>query len=50
MKEKHQQAIEEKDAAITLGMQLHHFRLIDLTREELHTMGVLAILDDEEEE
>ena len=28
----------------------NHFRLIDLTREELYTMGVLAILDDDEEE
>ena len=28
----------------------NHFRLIDLTREELYTMGVHAILDDEEEE
>ena len=27
----------------------NHFRLIDLTREELHAMGVPAILDDEEE-
>ena len=26
-----------------------HFRLIDLTREELYSMGVTAILDDEEE-
>ena len=28
----------------------NHFRLIDLTREELYTMGVPAILDDDEEE
>ena len=28
----------------------NHFRLIDLTREELYTMGVPAILDDNEEE
>ena len=28
----------------------NHFRLIDLTREELYAMGVPAILDDEEEE
>ena len=28
----------------------NHFRLIDSTREELYTMGVPAILDDEEEE
>ena len=28
----------------------NHFRLIDLTREELCTMGVPAILDDDEEE
>ena len=27
----------------------NHFRLIDLTREELHAMGVPGILDDEEE-
>ena len=27
----------------------NHFRLIDLTQEELYAMGVLAILDDEEE-
>ena len=27
----------------------NHFRLIDLTREELYAMGVPAILDDEEE-
>ena len=27
-----------------------HFRLIDLTREELYAMGVPAILDDGEEE
>ena len=27
----------------------NHFRLIDLTREELHAMGVPAILDDTEE-
>ena len=27
----------------------NHFRLIDLTREELYTIGVPAILDDEEE-
>ena len=27
----------------------NHFRLIDLTREELYTMGAPAILDDEEE-
>ena len=27
----------------------NHFRLIDLTREELYVMGVPAILDDEEE-
>ena len=26
----------------------NHFRLIDLTREELHTMGAPAILDEEE--
>ena len=26
-----------------------HFKLIDLTREELHAMAVLTILDDEEE-
>ena len=28
----------------------NHFRLIDLTREELYAMGVPAILDDEDEE
>ena len=28
----------------------NHFRLIDLTREELYAMAVPAILDDEEEE
>ena len=28
----------------------NHFRLIDLTREDLYAMGVRAILDDEEEE
>ena len=28
----------------------NHFRLKDLTREELHVMGVPAILHDEEEE
>ena len=28
----------------------NHFRLIDLTREELYTMGVPAILGDDEEE
>ena len=28
----------------------NHFGLIDLTREEFHAMGVLVILDDEEEE
>ena len=28
----------------------NHFRLIDLTREELHAMGVPGILDDEDEE
>ena len=28
----------------------NHFRLIDLTREELYSMGVPIILDDEEEE
>ena len=28
----------------------NHFRLIDLTREELYAMGVTAILDDDEEE
>ena len=28
----------------------NHFRLIDLTREELYAMGVPAILDDDEEE
>ena len=28
----------------------NHFELIDLTQEELHVMGVPAILDDEEEE
>ena len=28
----------------------NHFRLIDLTREELYTMGIPAILDDDEEE
>ena len=28
----------------------NHFRLIDLTREELYAMGVPAILDEEEEE
>ena len=27
----------------------NHFRLIDLTREELYAMGVPAILDDEKE-
>ena len=27
----------------------NHFRLIDLTREELYSMGVPAILDDDEE-
>ena len=27
----------------------NHFRLIDLTREDLYTMGVPAILDDDEE-
>ena len=27
----------------------NHFRLIDLAREELYSMGVPAILDDEEE-
>ena len=27
----------------------NHFRLIDLTREEMYAMGVPAILDDEEE-
>ena len=27
----------------------NHFRLIDLTREELYALGVPAILDDEEE-
>ena len=27
----------------------NHFRLINLTREELYVMGVPAILDDEEE-
>ena len=27
----------------------NHFRLIDLTREELYVMGVAAIFDDEEE-
>ena len=27
----------------------NHFRLIDLTREELYAMGVPAILDDEGE-
>ena len=27
-----------------------HFRLIDLTREELYTMGEPVILDDDEEE
>ena len=27
----------------------NHFRLIDLTQEELYAMGVPAILDDEEE-
>ena len=27
----------------------NHFRLIDLTREELYAMGVPAILDGEEE-
>ena len=26
----------------------NHFRLIDLTREELYTMGVSAILDDDD--
>ena len=31
------------------GRKYNHFRLIDLTREELHVMGVPAILDDEEE-
>ena len=28
----------------------NHFRLIDLTREELYAMGLPAISDDEEEE
>ena len=28
----------------------NHFKLINLTREELYAMGVPAILDDEEEE
>ena len=28
----------------------NHFRLIDLTREELYAMGVPSILDDEDEE
>ena len=28
----------------------NHFRLIDLIREELYTMGVPAILDDNEDE
>ena len=28
----------------------NHFRLIDLTREELYAMGVPAILDDDKEE
>ena len=34
------------------GMQseYNHFRLIDLTREELYDMGVTAIVDDGEEQ
>ena len=28
----------------------NHFRVIDLTREELYAMGVHALLDDDEEE
>ena len=32
-----------------VGRQCNHFRLMDLTREELHDMGVPAILDEEEE-
>ena len=31
-------------------LKYSHFRLIDLTQEELYTMGVPAILDDDEEE
>ena len=27
----------------------NHFKVIDLTREELYAMGVAAILDDEKE-
>ena len=27
--------------------KLNHFKLIDLTREELYAMGVLAILDND---
>ena len=37
---------EEKGHA---EQKCNHFRLIDLTREELYAMGVPAILDDEEE-
>ena len=32
------------------NQRCNHFRLIDLTREELYFMGGPAILDDKEEE
>ena len=33
-----------------LERRYNHFRLIDLTREQLYVMGVPAILDDDEKE
>ena len=43
-------ALNRLEEEVHAEQNYNQFRLIDLTREELYTMGVPAILDDKQEE